>query len=87
MFFSFHFFHVFHIHNILSFCKIRLRDVNQLRFVQLYFYIVFELWYGQGQRVHSAWTLGAFVQPVVLALLAISAAFFPSDVEPLVPAL
>ena len=44
------------------------------------FYIVFERWYGQR-------TLGAFIQPVVLALMAVSAAFFPSDVEPLVPAL
>ncbi len=44
------------------------------------FYIVFERWYGQR-------SLGAFIQPVVLALLAVSAAFFPSDVEPLVPAL
>lgn len=44
------------------------------------FYIVFERWYGQR-------TLGAFIQPVVLALMAVSVAFFPSDVEPLVPAL
>jgi cytochrome c-type biogenesis protein CcsB len=44
------------------------------------FYIVFERWYGQR-------TLGAFIQPVVLALMAVAAAFFPSDVEPLVPAL
>ncbi len=44
------------------------------------FYIVFERWYGQR-------SLGAFIQPVVLALMAIAAAFFPSDVEPLVPAL
>ena len=44
------------------------------------FYIVFERWYGQR-------ALGAFIQPVVLALMAVAAAFFPSDVEPLVPAL
>ena len=44
------------------------------------FYIVFERWYGQR-------ALGGFILPVVLALLAVSAAFFPSDVEPLVPAL
>jgi cytochrome c-type biogenesis protein CcsB len=44
------------------------------------FYIVFERWYGQR-------TLGAFIQPVVLALMAVAAAFFPSDVQPLVPAL
>jgi len=43
-------------------------------------YAVFERWYGQR-------TLGAFVQPVVLGLLAAAAAFFPSDVRPLVPAL
>jgi cytochrome c-type biogenesis protein CcsB len=44
------------------------------------FYIVFERWYGQR-------TLGAVVQPVVLALMAVAAAFFPTDVQPLVPAL
>jgi cytochrome c-type biogenesis protein CcsB len=44
------------------------------------FYIGFERWYGQR-------TLGSFVQPLVLALLAVSAAFFPSEVKPLVPAL
>jgi cytochrome c-type biogenesis protein CcsB len=43
-------------------------------------YAIFERWYGQR-------TLGAFVQPVVLGLLAAAAAFFPSDVRPLVPAL
>jgi cytochrome c-type biogenesis protein CcsB len=43
-------------------------------------YAVFERWYGQR-------TLGAFVQPVVLGLLAAAAALFPSDVRPLVPAL
>ena len=46
----------------------------------LLFYIVFERRYGQR-------ALGAFILPVVLALLAVAAAFFPSDVEPLVPAL
>ena len=44
------------------------------------FYIVFERWYGQR-------TIGSFIQPVVLALMAVAAAFFPSDVQPLVPAL
>jgi cytochrome c-type biogenesis protein CcsB len=44
------------------------------------FYIVFERWYGQK-------SIGSFVQPVVLALMAVAAAFFPSDVRPLVPAL
>jgi cytochrome c-type biogenesis protein CcsB len=43
-------------------------------------YAIFERWYGQR-------TLGAFVQPVVLGLLASAAAFFPSGVRPLVPAL
>lgn len=49
-------------------------------FGMMLFYIVFERWYGQR-------TLGAFLLPVVLALMAISVAFFPSDVYPLVPAL
>jgi cytochrome c-type biogenesis protein CcsB len=44
------------------------------------FYIAFELVYGQR-------SLGAFVQPVVLAMMAVAAAFFPADVQPLVPAL
>ncbi len=44
------------------------------------FYIVFERWYRQR-------TIGSFIQPVVLAMMAVAAAFFPSDVEPLVPAL
>jgi len=51
------------------------------------FYAVFERWFGQGERVRSARALGALAQPVVLALLAIAAAFFPSGIEPLVPAL
>ncbi len=51
------------------------------------FYIVFERWYGQGDRLRPARTLGAVAQPIVLALLAVAAAFFPSDVRPLVPAL
>lgn len=44
------------------------------------FYIVFERWYGQR-------SIGSFVQPVVLALMAVAAAFFSSEVRPLVPAL
>ena len=44
------------------------------------FYIVFERWYGQR-------ALGAFILPVVLGLMAVAAAFFPSNVNPLVPAL
>ncbi len=43
-------------------------------------YVLFERWYGQR-------TLGAVAQPVVLGLLASAAAFFPSEVRPLVPAL
>src|SRR3990172_6568519 len=35
----------------------------------------------------DAGALGALVQPVVLALLAVTAAFFPADIRPLVPAL
>ncbi|HEU4758451.1 MAG TPA: c-type cytochrome biogenesis protein CcsB [Dehalococcoidia bacterium] len=50
-------------------------------------YVAFERWYGRGARAGAARTLGAVVQPLVLALLAVSAAFFPSDVRPLVPAL
>lgn len=42
--------------------------------------IVFERWYGQR-------TLGAFVMPLPLAMMAVAAAFFPARVEPLVPAL
>jgi cytochrome c-type biogenesis protein CcsB len=43
-------------------------------------YILFERWYGQR-------SLGAFVQPLVLAMLAAAAVFFPARVQPLVPAL
>lgn len=43
-------------------------------------YVLFERWFGQR-------TLGALAQPVVLGLLASAAAFFPSEVRPLVPAL
>lgn len=44
------------------------------------FYAVFERIYGQR-------TLGAVALPVVFAMLALTAAYFPSDVHPLVPAL
>jgi len=44
------------------------------------FYLVFERWHGQR-------TLGAFIQPLALALMVTSAAFFSSEVQPLVPAL
>jgi cytochrome c-type biogenesis protein CcsB len=46
------------------------------------FHVLFERAYGQRMRV-----VGAVVQPLVLALLAVNMAFFPWRVEPLVPAL
>ena len=59
------------------------------------FYVVFERVYSPEQAAPStpsdhrpsARALGALVQPVVLALLAVTAAFFPADIRPLVPAL
>src|SRR3989304_2514040 len=50
------------------------------------FYVVFELVYNQGGGRPSARALGALVQPVVLALLAGSAGFFPSQTRPPAPA-
>ncbi|MBI1885363.1 MAG: c-type cytochrome biogenesis protein CcsB [Chloroflexi bacterium] len=44
------------------------------------FHVLFERRYGQRP-------LGAFVTPVVLAMMATAAAFFPAEVKPLVPAL
>lgn len=44
------------------------------------FYVLFEWRYGQR-------TLGAFVMPMAVALFAVSIAFFPSQVRPLIPAL
>jgi cytochrome c-type biogenesis protein CcsB len=49
------------------------------------FYVIFERVYGQ--RVASTRMLGAVSAPTVLAMLVASAAFFPDDVRPLVPAL
>lgn len=46
----------------------------------LLFYLLFERW--SGQRA-----VGAFIAPVPLALMIITALFFPSDIKPLVPAL
>lgn len=43
------------------------------------FYIIFERRYGER-------ALGAFLQPVVLGLMATAAAFFPSGIQPLMPA-
>jgi cytochrome c-type biogenesis protein CcsB len=50
-------------------------------------YVAFERLYGQHEGQAGARTLGALVQPVVLAMLVVTAAFFPSEVRPLVPAL
>ncbi len=51
------------------------------------FHLVFQRFYGRGQRLRTARMLGAVIQPLILGLLAVAAAFFPSDVRPLVPAL
>ena len=51
------------------------------------FYVVFERFYVDEERARSARVLGALTLPVVFAMLAMTAAFFPSDVRPLVPAL
>ncbi len=51
------------------------------------FYIVFERIYGDSDHLRSGRTLGALALPVVLAMLGVTAAFFPSNVRPLVPAL
>ncbi len=52
------------------------------------FYLLFELraWQ-EGEGWPAARTVGAFVLPVALGMFAISLAFFPSDIRPLVPAL
>lgn len=50
------------------------------------FYAVFERAFEGGGR-RSARTLGAVVLPVVVAMLAVTAVFFPADIQPLVPAL
>jgi cytochrome c-type biogenesis protein CcsB len=51
------------------------------------FYVVFDRIYGQGKRTTAGSAMGAVVLPVVLAMLAVAAAFFPSEIRPLVPAL
>ena len=52
------------------------------------FYVLFELRARQdGEGWPSARTVGAFVLPVALGMFAVSLAFFPSDIRPLVPAL
>jgi len=51
------------------------------------FYVIFERVYGQGDGARSARALGALVMPLVLVILGVAAAFFPSEIHPLVPAL
>ena len=52
------------------------------------FYVLFERWSAaQAEGRPAAQAVGALVLPVVLAMLAATAAFFPSDIRPLVPAL
>jgi cytochrome c-type biogenesis protein CcsB len=51
------------------------------------FYVGFERIYRDDSGGRSARVLGAFAMPVVCGMLIITAAFFPSDVHPLVPAL
>jgi cytochrome c-type biogenesis protein CcsB len=50
-------------------------------------YAVFERQYRDDVRERAARLVGAFAMPTVFAMLAVTAAFFPSDVRPLVPAL
>ena len=51
------------------------------------FYLVFERVYGAERGMESVRMIGAVMFPVVVAMLAVAVAFFPSDVNPLVPAL
>lgn len=51
------------------------------------FYVVFERMYGAEPGDRPVRMIGAVMYPVVLTMLAVSVAFFPSDVNPLVPAL
>ena len=51
------------------------------------FYAVFERIYVRPHSARSLRALGALALPVVFVMLAISVAFFPADVHPLVPAL
>jgi|RhiMetdeSRZDD1v2_1073273.scaffolds.fasta_scaffold158434_1 cytochrome c-type biogenesis protein CcsB len=51
------------------------------------FYAAFDRFYEDDDRVHSARVLGALTLPIVCAMLLLTAAFFPSEVRPLVPAL
>ena len=51
------------------------------------FYVVFDRVYAQGVQGRPVRTVGAVVMPLVLAMLLLTAAFFPSEIHPLVPAL
>lgn len=51
------------------------------------FYVVFERTYASEAGHRPVRMTGAVMYPVVLAMLAVAVAFFPSDVNPLVPAL
>ena len=51
------------------------------------FYVIFDRVYGRDERGRPARALGALVMPLVLAILLLTAAFFPSEIHPLVPAL
>ncbi len=50
-------------------------------------YLAFEWIYGRGGGARPVRGLGTVALPVVFAMLAVSVAFFPDDVRPLVPAL
>ena len=51
------------------------------------FYAGFERFYQDDDHAQSARVLGALTLPVVFTMLVLTAAFFPSEVRPLVPAL
>jgi len=51
------------------------------------FYAGFDRFYQDDDHAHSARVLGALTLPVVFTMLLLTAAFFPSEVRPLVPAL
>jgi len=51
------------------------------------FYVIFDRVYGRDERGRPARALGALVMPLVLLMLLLTAAFFPSEIRPLVPAL
>jgi cytochrome c-type biogenesis protein CcsB len=51
------------------------------------FYVAFERIYASEAGSRPIHMIGAVMYPVVLAMLAVAVAFFPSDVNPLVPAL